>query len=700
MSTSTATKEKSWKDFVQPGPSLAKNPEALSIDTLQEWLDEIRNQPNWRIVADREADYYDGNQLTQEQLELMEERNLPPLITNLIKPTVDVVLGMEARTRSDWKVRPEAGDASDDVAEALSEKLHQAQVTSQADRSISEAYAQQIKVGVGWVEVARNSDPFKPPYRVRSLHRREMFWDWRAREPDLSDARYLVRKQWLDIDTVGVAFPDKIDILRQSAMGWQGWDIWYANNPIMAKAFDEEQRWSLEQFEWINPARRRIVLYEVWYRQITKGLIIRTSNGNTELFDEGNAVHAAEVAAGNLPVATLYNAVRVAIYAGPHLLQDRKSPYKHQFFPYIPFFGFREDLTNMPYGLVRTMVSPQDEVNARKSKMQWLLSASRVILDADAVTDINNLAQEVARPDALIQLNPQRKPNSRFEILEPGQMGTQQFQLLQEAKQEINQSAGVYQSMLGENSNAQSGLAINSLVEQGTVTLGEINDNYRHSRRLVGELLCELVKEDLENRINIPVEIDEGRTQKTVLLNQPTMDQKTGQFVLANNVSAVRCAVVLDDVPQTPTFRNQQLSQLSEMVKSLPPQLQANVMDFVIEATDLPGRHELAERIRKALGIQDDAEQDPQKAAMQQQIAQLQQQLQAAQNDPRLKIMAAQSDKLEADKVLQIMKALQIVDAMSRAGESGPVAQKADETVGITASQPVGNSNQNIRGMA
>ena len=662
---------------------LQNNPEALSIDTLMEWLDEIRNQPNWRINADKEADYYDGNQLTQEQLEIMEERNLPPLITNLIKPTVDVVLGMEARNRTDWKVAPEATDASDDVAQALSEKLFQAQTTSQANRAMSDAYAQQVKVGIGWVEVARNSDPFKPPYRVRSLHRRELFWDWRAREPDLNDARYLVRKQWLDIDTVAVAFPDKVDVLRQSAMGWQGWDIWYANNPVWARAYDMEQRWSMEQFEWINPIRRRIVLYEVWYRQITKGLVIKLGNDNTAVFDAENPIHAAEVAQGKQPFEAVYQAMRVAIYAGPHLLQDMPSPYRHQFFPYIPFFGFREDLTGMPYGLVRTMLSPQDEVNARKTKMQWMLSARRVIMDADAVTDVQKLGEEVARPDAIIELNPQRKPNSRFEIDEPEGLSAQQFQLLQEAKQEINQSAGVYQSMLGANTQASSGLAINSLVEQGTVTLGEINDNYLHSRRLVGELLCELVKEDLEGQLNVQVVVDQGRTQKTITLNQPMMDPQTGAFTLANNVAAVRCSIVLEETPQTPTFRNQQLTQIMEMVKSLPPQLQASVIDLVIEATDIPNRDEFAERIRKAAGIPDEqGQQDPEKMALQQQVQQLQQQLQASVTNPKLKQMLAQADKLEADKTLSMMKALQIVDELSRAGDS-PAEEKAEQTMNL-----------------
>jgi len=683
-----------WMDLIatdskkKAGALPRADKDALSIDTLQTWLDEIRNQPNWRVTADREAEYYDGNQLDTETLAIMEERGIPPLITNLIKPTVDVVLGMEARTRTDWKVRPEAGDASDDVAEALSEKLHQAEIQTKADRAISDAYASQVKVGIGWAEVARNNDPFLPPYRVQAVHRREMFWDWRARQPDLSDARYIVRKKWMDVDVLKTAFPDKKDILESCVNGWQNWDIWYANDTMMARAYDQERGFTVETYEWVNPARRRIVMYEAWYKRMTRGLIIKTSNGATEVFNPANPVHANEAQSGNQPFDSVYMEVRVALYAGPHLLQDLPSPYRHQHFPYVAFFGFREDRTGVPYGLIRSMMSPQDSFNTRKSKIYWRLITNRVITDSDSVTDHQKTAEEVARPDAYIILNANRKPNSRFDLDQGSGTTAQEFEMLQADAKEINQAAGVYQAMMGSDSTAKSGLAINSLVEQGTTTLGELNDNAVHSRRMVGELLAELVKEDLEQQINVAVEIDNGRAKKTILLNRPARDPQSGAFVLLNNVSAVRCSVVLDDVPQTPTYRNQQLSQLAELTKSLPPALQAPVLPFVIEATDLPDRFEIADLLRKVQGLGGDGDApDPEKEQLKQQLAQMQQQLQQALAAPQLAEIKARIGRIEADKDLQRMKALEIVDKLAGSGKDGLAEERAEDTLGLNNKQ-------------
>ena len=85
---------------------ILKPTEGLSVARLEDFLDEIKNQPQWRRQADKEADYYDGNQLDASQIEEYEGRGYAPLITNLVKPTIDVVLGMEAKSRADWMVRP------------------------------------------------------------------------------------------------------------------------------------------------------------------------------------------------------------------------------------------------------------------------------------------------------------------------------------------------------------------------------------------------------------------------------------------------------------------------------------------------------------------------------------------------------------------------------------------------------------------
>lgn len=595
---------------------------ALPESKVAMFLLEIKHQPNWRREADRATDYYDGNQLSPETVEKLKERGQPPLITNIIKPTIDTVLGMEAKTRSDWRVNPEDdGQTNNDLAEALSLKLKHAEIETRADRAISDAYAGQVKAGLGWVEVAREHDPFKPPYRVRYVHRREIFWDWRAEHPDLSDARYLIRRRWLELEHAIALMPQYASLFRMATGGWAGFD------PIMEQDTRLTQSWEIERdtriagIDWRDVQRMRICLYEIWYRKWVRGYVMTFPNGQTLEADFNNPKHNEAIVTGYAQVKeATFQKVRLAWYTGPHFLYDVPSPYKHNSFPYVPFFGYREDLTNVPYGLIRGMVSPQDEVNARKSKMLWSLNSRRVTVDADAVKDHGKTAMEVARPDAYIILDQNRKPNSTFKVEPGGDLAMQQFQVMQEAKQEISEASGIHKAMQGQQSGATSGTAINSLVEQGLNTLAEINDNFRYSRRLVGEMLFELVQQNLSQGQS-SVTIGEGQQKKVIVLNQPGVDPDTGAPTILNNVSLVKAKVVLDDVPATPTYRMQQLQMLSEITKSLPPQMQGQIIDFVIEATDLPNRHEIADRLRAAVGIQDPQAQQAQAQAQQAQQA-------------------------------------------------------------------------------
>lgn len=649
--------------------------QGMSVQRLETFLDEIARQPPWRRQADKEADYYDGNQLTAEQIDELEGRGFAPLITNLVKPTIDVVLGMEAKTRSDWIVRPEHGEVSEDLAEVLNEKLHKAEVASRADRACSDAYADAVKVGLGWVEISQSADPFDPPQRVRRIHRREIFYDWRSVEADLTDARYLVRKRWLDQDTALGAFPEHAELIRNTMQGWAHWDsVTAINNSYsleLARAMDVQRGFSVEQYEWLNSVRKRIAAYEVWYRTVTKGHVLRLPDGRLVEFDRQNADQVAAIYAGYLePQPALFKKVRLAMWLGPHKVSDQPSPYKHRHFPYVPIFGFREDRTNTPYGLIRSMLSPQDEINARRSKMLWLLNSKRVLADGDAVLDHDEARDEVGRPDAYIQLNPARRPDSVFKVEEGGSLAAQQFQVLEAAKTEIQQASGVFQSMLGDAKNgATSGLAINSLIEQGVTTLAEINDNYRYARRLIGEQLLELVREELGKGGPQEVSVGEDDQKRTVVINQPGVDE-LGRPTVINDVTKANVSVVIDDAPTSPTVRMQQLQTLAEMVKAAPPQVQGLIYDMVVDAMDVPNKREIVKRIRSAMGVMgpDGKPADPA-------VAQVMQQFQAFQQQ-----VAEGAQKYE-QHIAQLTQALQKAE-LANANKQGELAIKERE-VGI-----------------
>ncbi len=601
----------------------------LGADQYGRIIEEIRRQPQWRKNADKCADYYDGNQIDQETLADLNSSGRAPLITNLVKPTVNVVLGMEAKTRSDWRVIAD-DDPWQDVAEAQSAKLHEAERETRADRACSDAFSGQVKAGLGWVEVSRQSDPFKYPYRAIALHRREIWWDWLAKEPDLTDARYLRRDRWFDIDTIKSYMPaEKARLIMAAGQGWPQQYLSMASEDVsLAQAFDQESRMSLMDYEWREAGTDRVALSEVWYRRMVRGHVLNLPDGRTVELDLKNPVHAAMVGNGTLkPKAAVYSKWRASLWLGPHKIIDMDPGIKR--LPYIPFWGYREDLTGVPYGLIRDMLSPQDEVNARARKMMWLLSAKRMRIDSDALStahnDISDVLREISRPDAVIVTDPNRRNANGMQIDDNIGLSDQQFQVMQERKQAIQEVAGVFNAMMGRVEGATANSALQTLVEQGSVSLAELNDNYRYSRRLVGEALLELITQDMSGREVQVVVGEDGRKKKYIHLNTPAIDQDTGMRYVKNDTARAKTKVALEDVPSTPSYRAQQQTMLGEVMKSLPPNLQAIIAPMWIEASELPKRREIADEIRKALGLsEDDAMPDPEKEQMAATIQQLQ----------------------------------------------------------------------------
>ena len=604
----------------------------MGLQQLESMLNEIAKQPVWRDEAQMAAAYYDGKQLSPEVMAALKERGQAPLVFNLVGPTIDAVLGIEAKTRTNWIVRPD-DDASVDVAEALNEKLNEESRISLADRACADTYAAQVKTGLGWVEVNRNTDPYDAPYRVNYVSRNEISWDWHAKRPDLRDSRYLVRERWLDEDRALLAFPGHDHLIRMAVNGWRSWDGTWTDGKEhqmveLLHAYSESQETVLDEETWFDWERRRVRVFEVWYRAYERGVVLKLSDGRVIPYNKGNPLHQIALAHRTAkPITGVFPKMRLSYFMGCHRIIDIPSPLPHDNFPYVPFWGFREDGTGIPYGLVRRMMSPQDEVNARRSKMMWLLSAKRVIMDKDATTmDIEEVTDEVQRPDGVITLNPNRQHRDQhsFKIEQDFQLASQQFEIMVEAQRMIQDTAGVYSALMGkQDGGADSGVAIASLVEQGSTTLAELNDNYRFGRRLVGEHLLALINEDIgRNEMEVAVGTQKPEKTKMISLNSPGTDS-FGNKTINNDVYRSKTQVALDDIQATAGYRAQISNRLFELAATLPDDVKVAVLDIVVDSTDIPQREEMVKRIRKVTGTGIDPETmtDEERAAAEQQQA-------------------------------------------------------------------------------
>ncbi|HIA5715962.1 portal protein [Yersinia enterocolitica] len=637
----------------QTEPAQPVNRDRFTLERLMDISSDIDHQPDWRTSANTACAYYDGDQLAPEVVAKLRERGQPLTQHNLIAPTIDGVLGMEAKTRTDLMViADDPNEEMEIMAEAVNAEFADACRLSGLNKARSDAYAEQIKAGLSWVEVRRNDDPFANKFKVSTVHRNEVFWDWFSREADLSDCRWLMRKRWLDVDEVKGTFPDKAQIIDYSLNEWKGFvDTALADGQEsdLMSAYEEYQSWSRESTEWVTSNRKRVLLQVIYYRTFQRLPILQLSNGRVVEYDKNNVMHAVAVATDRVQVTMArVSRIRESWFVGPHFIIDRPCTAPQGMFPLIPFWGYRKDKTGAPYGLACRAIPAQDEVNFRRIKLTWLLQAKRVIKDADAtnMTD-KQLAEEIERPDGVINLNPNRANKTTaadaLNIQQDFQVAQQQFQVMQESMKLIQDGLGVYSAFLGQDSNASSGVAISNLVEQGATTLAEINDNYQFACQQVGQLLLCYLLEELTKRRNYPVVInrDDPRKRKEVVLNAA---EEAGR--MNNDVSRLRAHIALAPIQQTPAYKSQLAQRLSEVITGLPPQIQVSVLDMWVELLDLPNKQEFVERIRGALGTpKSPDEMTPEE----QQAAQQEQQLQQQQQELAMREIAGKVAKLEAE---------------------------------------------------
>lgn len=687
--------------------AVSSDDQALTQYEYQEIINEIYQQPAWRAVADKEMDYADGNQLGSELLLKQKELGIPPAVEDLIGPSLLSIQGYEAKTRTDWRVTPNGEPDGQDVADALNYKLNQAEKASKADRACSLAFRSQIACGIGWVEVAKESDPFKYPYRCSTIHRNEMHWDMRAQEPDFSDARWMRRQRWLSPERVALVFPEHKDLIGQckthGGSWWSYTDTMGADGGTstgLQNAWNEGRAWTAQEEHWFNTTTKELCVAEVWYRRWVRVPVLKTPDGRVVEFDDNNPKHLIAVTSGVAAVtqATIQR-IRRSYWMGPHCLFDGASPYSHRHFPYVPFIGFREDQTGIPYGYVRGMKYAQDSLNSGNSKLRWGMSVVRVERTKGAVdmTDAQ-LRRQMARPDADIVLNRQHmaEQGARFDVKRDYTLTDQHYKMLQDNRAAIERVSNITAGFMGKQGTATSGLQEQTQVEQSNQALAHVMDNFRAARSQIGELLMALIIEDIgDTQHAVVIEGDAITPDRQVILNAPEVDTDTGLAYLSNDLQRTQLKVALEDVPSTNSYRGMQLNAMSEAVKSMPPQYQAAVLPFLVSLMDVPFKRDVVEAIR---GV--DQQQSPEQ--IQQQIEQAVQDaltkanVEIKQRELDIKERKADSEikQIDAQSVLigvqAAFSAMQGGAQVAQMPMIAPIADKIMQSAGYQQPTPVG----------
>jgi hypothetical protein len=560
-----------------------------------------------RKLAERDIDYRDGKQWTSDEENELKKRKQPVVTYNRIQRKVDYLSGLERQQRKDPKAFPRNPD-DEDAANAATDSIRFVCDTEKWDEKRSAAWDDLLTPGtcaimVGHKQTKKGIDP-----ALIQIAWDRYFHDPHSARPDLSDKSYDGIVTWYDLDVALRRWPDRQDVLNSTLESVRADDT-YDDKP--------------KERMWADAKRRRVRVVEMYY--IREGVWYRC----------------------------------VFTKAG-HLEDPQPSPYMdEEGNPENPIksTSLYVDRDNNRFGAVRVMISPQDEINKRRSKGLHLITMRQARVSLSAAADKEKIRRELARPDGLIDGD-----KDDFEILPTADMARGNFEMLMEAKAEID-LLGANAALAGKNENDLSGRAILAQQQGGLVEVARMFDRLRSLSIAVYRAIWNRIRQFWNEERWIRVTDDErnlrfvGLNQKITvkMLAQEVMQgdqqaiQKASQLVgpqmlqaalqgdeqagmalglfvqqNGNQVVEVRNAVneldvdiVIDEGMDTPTVQAEQFETIAKLMANAPA-LQANpgALEFLVEASALRNKDKLLDILNQGP--------PPEQVQAQQQMQQLQ----------------------------------------------------------------------------
>lgn len=656
------------------------------------FLSEASRQASNRMLMAKCEAFYDGNQWTHEDAETVEARGQHPIVYNEVKPTIDWLIGTERKTRVDFFVTAEEeGEEATQDASNKTKLMKYLDDSNRAQFERSYAFEDAVKAGLGWLEVGLRGDKSGAPIYIGAESWRNILWDSQATKRDLTDARYLFRIKVVDLDVALVLFPDKKAELEACAQTGDDAEIfrqWMGGGGLITgldsfSGTDPETDYLTAKPVDLFNARERVMLLECWSRE---------PFANTEPGPFGIAD----------PVTFK---ISCCIMTEKDVLIESWSPFRHDRFPFIPVWAYRNRRTGLPYSPVLPLIGPQEAKNHRMSRSLYEASANQVWLEEDAfnpeVMDIDELRQELDSPDGTAVFA--RGALAGNKVRDRDNRGKAQFQmkLAEQDTNAIRMMAGVNGENRGLDTNSISGKAVLAKQEQGSLLTMELFDNTLFARQMEGEMVLSLAEQFITAKMTVRTSTDVGKYDYTVI-NEPTPD---GEFV--NDITKRRAAFVVGEQAWKQSFAEaafESLMQVMTQLAAAAPQMVMQMLDVVFEMhPNLPKKETLLQRIRQVNGQSgSDGKMTPeQEAAKQQQaqIAKAQFDAQMAQLQADIRAAQAKGEKLEADAMAKRLEGLylsaQAAQVLAMAPQITPIADELLKSVGFQdmGGQPMINAN-------
>lgn len=513
------------------------------LEQLEKWFsDSVSFDSEWRDNAEEWYNYYNGEQWSSDEVAALVERGQAVSTHNHIKPAIDAIIGGERSNRPETKM---VGRTLDDQAGAEIKSslydyiVYNSNSDDEQDLMLKDAFI----TGRGWMKVTPREAKGDADLYHEYVDYRNMFLDGLSKRDDLKDCRYIHNAVFTDEDVVKKVFPKYKE--------GQG-----VNTSVtMFESSSDDNIW------YAGEDRNRVRVIETWYR------------------DESGTIHSA-------------------IWVKGQLLEHYSKPYELDRFPFA-VLTINRDLNNFPYGLVKPMVSAQDEVNKRHSKALHYLNAKQVLAEEDAFVDFNDAMKTLAKPDGVTKLVDGALRDGKVQIIDNTALASAHLQMMDIAREEIMTLVGLNAGYMGQSSTSESGAKVGLNIQQAQNVLVPVFNKIRRLRHDIAYITMELAKEFYTSERVIRITQETG--EYAFMPINAMQEDEFGVIHSLNDISDGDVDIIIAEAPATLNDQQEQFQLLMQLQGQTPNPIP---MEILLRYSGIKDKNKLAAELGQYNNIQ------------------------------------------------------------------------------------------------
>ena len=534
-----------------------------------EYGDAVSNDRSFQAQARKAYNFYAGNQYTQEEKSALEAAGRPALVCNLVKPTVELIKGVNDQNRVQARAIPTEkndGFLADILNDCYEKIRHINNIVEQEDDSLENM----VTTGKGFLAVDIAPDPKRPgeiKIPVVSVPVSEVRMD--------QNGSWLFWEKWVTLEDFAIQYPEAIkeldDILNGESVGDltefgadEDFSDTFGDTPV-----DEDYTNILDDGFYDKTKGLIKVIHKEYWVAYDRYYGVNPQTGEIEEFSKDKLPALKKMIPGFGYQKVKDKKVKWFQFTGHKVLYDGDSPIPFDGFSIVAGYCYKDkSKARIDYfGVVKDMIDPQREADKRWSQTLNLFlkqSQGGYFVEKGAIDNVKEWADTINAPGADTVVADGAIASGKIKEKRIPQLPTGSLQLNEFAQDLLKKISGVNPDLLGMDRGRQEpGVVIKMRQQQGLILLNNLFTSHKRMINAMAERIYAIIMKYMpESQIRRIL----GGGKNYEFRGDLIADLKNKVVAPIRKIKDLKYNIEISDAPENLTKTMSQLSIFMEMM--------------------------------------------------------------------------------------------------------------------------------------